>query len=99
MGVVVSCVLTFSALALIALAMTKHHRQAFGRAPAAGVALALRIAGGGPLCLAPIPWMRDRGPTVSLVTWIFCGLPLAGLVAVGLFTALGAKRPGETLEA
>jgi len=95
MGVAASCLMTFASLVLFALAMRRHHRQAFGRDPAPRAVLAYRIAATALIVLAPAPWMLERGSYMGFVTWVFCGTPLVGLVAVGLFTALGARVPPE----
>ncbi len=92
MGVALSCLLTFASLVLFALAMRRHHRQAFGRDPAPRAVLAYRLAATVLIVLAPAPWMLERGPYMGFVTWMFCGVPLVGLAAVALFTALAARR-------
>lgn len=91
MGVALSCLLTVAALTLFALAMDKHHRQATGRAPTLRVKRLLQIAAAALTVLAPIPWIAQEGPTMALVTWVFCGTPLAGLVVVGLFSWAGER--------
>lgn len=92
MGVVAACLLTAAALACFALAMAKHHRQVFGRAPSPSRVRRLRIVGAVLLVVAPAPWIAQQGPTMALVAWLFCGTPLAGLAVVALFSALDARR-------
>jgi hypothetical protein len=92
MGVAFSCLLTLAALACFALTVPKHYRQAFGRAGAARTAFLLRTAGVVLLAAAPAPWIAQEGAAMGLVVWIFCGTPVAGLAAVGLFTWLGERR-------
>jgi len=91
-GAAVSTLASFAALALFALAMDRHHRQAFGRPPSRRTAVALRAFGVLLLLLAPLPWLASQEADIALVTWLFCALPLAGLAAVGLFTWLGERR-------
>jgi hypothetical protein len=94
MGVAVSMLLSVAAVALFALAMARHHRQLFGHAPSTGVARACRLLGTLLIAAAPLPWIAQTGPAMALVTWLFCGLPLAALVVVAAFTAFGvASRP------
>jgi hypothetical protein len=92
MGVTLSMLLSVAALVLFALAMTRHHRQLFGRPPSARGALAYRALGCLLILAAPLPWVAQTGPTMALVTWLFCGLPLAGVAVVATFTALAALR-------
>ena len=91
MGVAVSMLLSVVALALFALAMARHHRQLFGHPPSARAAVAYRAAGSILIVAAPLAWMIQVGPTMALVTWLFCGLPLAGVIVVAAFTALPAR--------
>lgn len=94
MGVTLSILLSVAALALFALAMTRHHRQAFGRRPTPGAKRAYSVAGAVTIALSPVPWIVQTSPAMALVTWLFCGVPLAALVVVAAFTALGLKARG-----
>ena len=88
MAVALSMLISLVALTLFALATTRHHRQIFGRAPSARIALVYRALGTLLIVAAPLPWMAEAGAAMALVTWLFCGLPLAGVVVVAMFTAL-----------
>jgi hypothetical protein len=87
-----SALLTCVSLILFALAIKRHHRQAFGRIPARSRIWLLRTAATITLCMAPIPWIVRDGLGMSLVTWLFCALPLVGIVVVLLLAYL-PQRP------
>jgi hypothetical protein len=92
MGVAFACLLSVTALVCFALAMDRHHRQAFGRAPSGRERAAWRGLGVLLTTVAPVPWIAQEGPTMALVTWIFCGTPLAGIAAVAVFALLGERE-------
>jgi hypothetical protein len=46
------------------------------------------------IALSPLPWIAQTTPAMALVTWLFCGVPLAALVVVAAFTVLGLKARG-----
>lgn len=92
MGVAFSLVLTVAALTMIALALPRHHRQAFGRPAPRGRARAFGLAAAALSALAPLPWIAEHGPTMALVAWIFCATPLAGLAVAALFTVLDLRQ-------
>jgi hypothetical protein len=94
MGVVLSMLLSIAGLTLFALAMARHHRQLFGQPPAERAALGYRVVGALLIAAAPLPWIAQTSLAMALVTWFFCGVPLAALVVVGLFTVIGARRTG-----
>jgi hypothetical protein len=73
--------LSYAALAALALAMDRHHRQVFGAAPSPGRAAGLRVAGALLLVLAPVPWTAEAG-AMGFVAWLFCALPCAGVALV-----------------
>ena len=86
-----SALLTCLSLMLFALAIKRHHRQVFGQIPARSRILLLRTAATIALCLAPIPWIARDGLGMSLVTWLFCALPLVGIVVVLLLAYLSPR--------
>jgi len=87
-AVALSMLLSLAALALFALATGRHYRQVFGRLPTARQKLAYRVLASLLLVAAPLPWIAETRPAIALVTWLFCGLPLAGVIVVAMFTAL-----------
>lgn len=89
MGVLVSLVLTFLALGLFAVAMARHQRYALGRVLSSRTVRLLRVAAWLLLAAAPLPWMAERGALMSLVTWLFCGLPVMGLAVAAALTKKG----------
>lgn len=94
MALVLTLLLTLGALVAFALAMTRHHRQLFGRPPSARTALVFRILGWALAILAPLPWMAAHGAWMAFVAWIFCGVPVVGLGVVLICTfARAPARP------
>lgn len=96
--ILLSLYLTYAGLASFALAMDKHHAQAFEHK--AGIARKrwLRLSGGILLLMALCAWNAAIGLAMGLVSWLLWVLPVVGIiVAFGLsyqprLVAYGACR-------
>lgn len=91
MAVALSLLLSFTGLLALGAGLDRHQRHLFGRQLPGWSVKALRLAAAACLILAPVPWALERGAAMALVTWLFCGLPVVGLVVAGLMT-LDAER-------
>lgn len=85
MLVLLSLYLTYAGVVSFALAMNKHHVQAFERRADAGRISWLRFSGTALLLAALGAWIRAIGLSMGLVSWLLWVLPLIGIiVAAGL---------------
>ena len=80
--------LAYAGFAALALAMDRHHRQVFGRAPRRGIRIVLRIAGAAGLCGALAACVAASGGSIGTVEWF--GVLSASALA---FVLLFAFRP------
>lgn len=62
-------VLSFAGFAMIAVSMTRHHHELFGRAPSRRMTLAARTLGWLLLACSLVAAIRDAGPAVGIVCW------------------------------
>lgn len=76
--------------AALAMAMTRHAREIFGRAPGQGTAWTLRIAGAVLLAAAHAFSATAWGAAIGAVAWF--GVVTAGALAVVLALALRPAR-------
>ncbi|NQE61482.1 DUF3325 domain-containing protein [Caulobacter sp. RHG1] len=86
MRLILSLYLSYAGALLIALSQARHHQAAFNTAATPLRIRRLRWAGATALTIAPLPWIALQGIDIGLVTWAFCGLPIAGLLAVLVLT-------------
>ena len=83
-------ILAFAGFAALALAMQRHHRALFGRAPGRGTASALRLAGAGGLAAALWACAESWGWAIGSVAWV--GVLSAAALAVVLLLALAGRQ-------
>jgi len=95
-----SLYMTYTGLSSFALAMDKHHVQAFGERVGPGRTRWLRLSGSILLLMALGLWVWSLDVAMGLVSWLLWVLPIMGLiVAAGLafvprFTAtVACRRP------
>lgn len=77
-----SLYLTFAGLASFALAMDKHHVQAFEQRAAPRRTGWLRLSGAVVLLGALGAWVRAIGLAMGLVSWLLWVVPVIGIIAV-----------------
>lgn len=83
--ILISIYLTYAGLASFALAIDKHHFQAFATKANAARKRWLRLSGGIVLLLALGLWNQAIGLSMGLVSWLLWVLPVTGIaVAFGL---------------
>jgi len=82
--------LAFAGFAALALAMQRHHRALFGRAPGRSAAAALRIAGAGGLAAALWACVEGWGWAIGAVAWF--GVLSAAAFPVVLLLALAGRQ-------
>lgn len=90
--VLISLYLTYAGVTSFALAMDKHHGQAFGRKPDRRQVRRLRWSGTALLLAAMGLWLWDMGVAIGLISWLLWVLPVVAMAVVGGF----AFRPGLT---
>lgn len=76
---------TVFGLAVLAASMQRHWRQLRGAAPlTAGVAVSMRLVGGGALLLSLLLCLANDHPTMGVLVWIMLLALAAVLVAMTL---------------
>ncbi|GEM_PF-2736774 len=80
-AILISLYLTFAGVTSFALAMDKHHLQAFAIKPTPARSRALRLSGSALLLAALGLWLLAEGVTMGLVSWLLWVLPL---IAIGV---------------
>lgn len=85
---VLALALACAGFAALALAMERHHRQVWHRAPGRGLCWSLRLAGAGGLGAALAVCVACAGVAVGVVLWAGLLSAAAVLVVLGL-AALG----------
>ncbi len=73
--------LMYAGLTALSLAMDRHHRQVWLRAPDSKTVLVLRVTGICLLAISLLASVRAAGQALGLVAW-FGVLPLAGVLLV-----------------
>ncbi|MBL4801606.1 MAG: DUF3325 domain-containing protein [Emcibacter sp.] len=68
--ILLSFILTLIGCTVLCLAMARHHRQIWNRAPDRRTAFFLRFVGGGLMTSAVVICMESTGWVFGLVTWL-----------------------------
>ncbi|WP_051414679.1 DUF3325 domain-containing protein [Zestomonas thermotolerans] len=71
----------YLAMLTFCLAMARHHKALFGRAPTAGHSRWLRVTGAAALAVALVLGIATQGIEMGVVVWL-CQLMIAGLLLV-----------------
>ncbi|MPY69295.1 MAG: DUF3325 family protein [Alphaproteobacteria bacterium] len=87
-------ILAFAGFAALALAMDRHHRTLFDRAPGRGAALTLRLAGTAGLAASLFACADRWGWAIGAIAWF--GVLSAVALGVVLLLAALPRRTGRT---